>query len=175
MFAFFRSGSNRLIISELYQRIAGVSRHPGFYTDLGVPLEGRFNVLVLHLAIILRHMRNWPAPADDVARDLTDHFFEQMDDVLREIGVSDIKVPKRMKEMAGAFLGKASAYDAAFASGSEQDLIKMLRRNIILSEDGHFLMRYAFEADRIMHDSCLGLLLRQDLKFPAPTKPAGEF
>jgi len=177
MFAFFRSGSNRALISGIYQHIAQASRQPGFYEDFGVPdtLEGRFDVLALHMAIVLRHMRSWPAPANDVTHDLTDYFFEQMDDVLREIGTSDIKVPKRMKGLASVFLSKAGAYDTALQRGSVDDLVEMFTRDIGPDVDSRLLALYALNADHMMNDSCLDLVLRQDLKFPVPSKPAGEF
>ena len=59
----------------------------------------------------MRALRELPAPADEVAKDLTDAFFRDMDASLSEMGVGDTVVPKRMKKVAEAFYGRAHAYD----------------------------------------------------------------
>ena len=58
----------------------------------------------LHVILVLRALRDLPPPADDVAKDLTDAFFQDIDASLREMGIGDIGVPKRMKKLAARFL-----------------------------------------------------------------------
>ena len=71
----------------------------------------------LHTILVLRALRELPPPADEVAKDLTDAFFQDLDASLREMGVGDTVVPKRMKKLAAAFYGRAHAYDAASRRG----------------------------------------------------------
>ena len=113
IFSLFRKDPRRAAIATLYQRIATASRAPGLYAALGIPdtLEGRFEALSLHMILALRALRGLPPPADEVAKDLTDAFFRDMDASLREMGVGDTVVPKRMKKLAEAFYGRAHAYD----------------------------------------------------------------
>ena len=113
IFSLFRKDPRRAAIATLYKRIATASRSPGLYAALGIPdtLEGRFEALSLHMVLALRALRELPPPADEVAKDLTDAFFRDMDASLREMGVGDTVVPKRMKKIAESFYGRAHAYD----------------------------------------------------------------
>jgi len=84
----------------------------------------------LHLALVLRRLADLPAPAADMAQDLTDLAFHRLDQGLREIGIGDMGVPKRMKVLAKHFYGRAAVYHAALASGDRDKLIEALRRNV---------------------------------------------
>ncbi|MGB6969966.1 MAG: ubiquinol-cytochrome C chaperone family protein, partial [Methyloceanibacter sp.] len=78
------------------------TRLPVFYRDLGVPdiLEGRFGLLSLHLFILLHRLKGEGADGLALAQDLMDRFSQDMETVLRELGVSDVRVPKRMRNLA---------------------------------------------------------------------------
>jgi len=158
-------------IAALYARIANASRRPGLYAALGIPdsLEGRFESLSLHMILSLRALRELPPPADEVAKDLTDAFFRDMDASLREMGVGDTVVPKRMKKVAAAFYGRAQAYDPAFASADETELAEALGRNALGSDaPATMLARYALAADRSLKGVTLDMLLESGPAFPAP-------
>ena len=130
IFSLFRKDPRRVAIAALYARIATASRAPGLYAALDIPdtLEGRFESLSLHMVLSLRALRNLPAPADDVAKDLTDAFFQDMDASLREMGVGDTVVPKRMKKVAESFFGRALTYDPALNGDDEAALAEALGR-----------------------------------------------
>jgi cytochrome b pre-mRNA-processing protein 3 len=134
---FFRPDLRRRVMDGLYARIAGASREPELYLRLGVPDtgEGRFESLTLHVVLVLRRLRGLPAPADDVAQDLVDLTFSQIDAALREMGIGDVAVPKRMKALARAFYGRAASYDAALDAGDMALLAAALARNV-LGRDG---------------------------------------
>ncbi len=96
------------------------AREPLFYRDLGVPdtVNGRFDLLVLHLWMVLRRLR--PAPDGvGLSQALFDRFCDDMDANLREMGVGDLTVPKRMQAFGEAFYGRVAAYDVALAAGEE--------------------------------------------------------
>ncbi len=171
IFSLFRRNPRRLAIAALYARIANASRRPGLYAALGIPdsLEGRFESLSLHMILSLRALRELPPPADDVAKDLTDAFFRDMDASLREMGVGDTVVPKRMKKVAAAFYGRAQAYDPAFASADEIGLADALGRNALGSDaPATMLARYALAADKSLKGVTLDMLLESGPAFPAP-------
>jgi cytochrome b pre-mRNA-processing protein 3 len=137
MWPFVRRG--RLApIEHLHNRVAALARQRRLFTDIGVAdsFEGRFELLALHLALILRRLAELPPPAHDVAQDLTNIAFRRLDQGLREIGIGDLAVPKRMKMLAKAFYGRAAAYDAAFASGEPAKLVEALRRNVFAGGAG---------------------------------------
>jgi cytochrome b pre-mRNA-processing protein 3 len=102
-----------------------------FYRELGVAdtVDGRFDVLVLHLWMVLRRMKAMEGSAA-LRQNLFDRFCEDLDGNLREMGVSDLKVPKRMQEFGEAFYGRAAAYDLAIAEGQDE-LAAALRKNVL--------------------------------------------
>jgi cytochrome b pre-mRNA-processing protein 3 len=171
IFSLFRKDPRRTTIATLYKRIATVSRTPGLYAALGIPdtLEGRFEALSLHMVLALRALRELPHPADEVAKDLTDAFFRDMDASLREMGVGDTVVPKRMKKVAESFYGRAHAYDAPLNGADEAGLALALGRNVYGSEaPATPLARYALAADRGFKTVDLDTLLETGPVFPAP-------
>jgi cytochrome b pre-mRNA-processing protein 3 len=131
IFGLFRGRDRNLaIVDGLYAAVAEASRNPALYRDLGVPdtVDGRFDSLTLHAFLVMRRLRELPAPADDLAQDLVNAIFRQFDAALRELGVGDLTVPKRMKDMAAAFAGRSKAYEEAF--GDDAALSTALRRNV---------------------------------------------
>jgi cytochrome b pre-mRNA-processing protein 3 len=177
IFRLFRKDNRRVAIAALYERIATASRAPGLYAGLGLPdtIEGRFESLSLHMVLALRSLRGRPDPADDVARDLTDAFFRDMDASLREMGVGDTVVPKRMKKVASSFYGRAHAYDAPLDAVDESALAAALGRNAYGNEaPAAALARYALAADQGLRAIELETLLDTGPVFPRPEAFAEE-
>ena len=139
--------SLRGTIEAIYGMIVTQTREPLFYRDLGVPdtVNGRFDLLVLHLWIVLRRFRL----AQNVAKApqvLFDRFCDDMDANLREMGVGDLTVPKRMQAFGEAFYGRAAAYDAAVAAGADA-LAQALCKNVLNGvgmENAQQLANYSF-------------------------------
>ena len=106
-------------IEAIYGMIVTQAREPLFYRDLGVPdtVNGRFDLLLLHLWMVLRHLAAMPAGAE-LSQALFDHFCADMDANLREMAVGDLTVPKKMQALGEAFYGRAAAYDMALTDGS---------------------------------------------------------
>lgn len=117
----------------LYAAVLRVARDPVFYRDRGVPdtFEGRFDLLVLLLHLVLRRLRQLGEPTKGVAQALFDTMMDDMDCVLRESGVSDTAVPKKVRAMAAAFYGRGLAYDDAWASSDPSALEQALARNVL--------------------------------------------
>ena len=173
----FGKDPRREAIAALYGRVAAASRAPGLYLQLGVPdtVEGRFESLSLHVMLVLRALRVLPPPADEVARDLADALFRDLDAALREMGVGDTSVPKRMKTLAEAFYGRARAYDAPLDAGDAKGLSESLGRNVLGREGpADRLAHYALEADRRLRMQDLDGLLRDGPQFPDPDAVARE-
>ncbi len=117
-------------IEAIYGMIVAQARQPAFYAGLDVPdtVNGRFDMLVLHLWPVLRRLR--AVEAGDLAQELFDRFCTDMDGNLREMGVGDLTVPKRMQAFGEAFYGRTAAYDAALAAGGEA-LAAAINRNVL--------------------------------------------
>ncbi len=117
---------------ELYGAAVAAARQPWFYRVLGVPdtLDGRFDLVGLHAFLVIRRLSALPPPGPDVSQAVFDAMFADMDINLREMGVSDLTVGKRVKAMWEAFHGRATAYEAALAKTDDIALAEALARNV---------------------------------------------
>jgi cytochrome b pre-mRNA-processing protein 3 len=135
MFAQFlrRDRQRGRIASTLYGAIVAQSRTPVFYASFGVPdsVDGRFALLVVHLALVLRRLGDADQVSKDLGQEVFDLFCQDMDQSLREIGVGDLSVPKKMKRLAEAYYGRAAAYGAALDSGDKKALAELVERNLL--------------------------------------------
>jgi cytochrome b pre-mRNA-processing protein 3 len=115
---------------RLYHAVAEASRRPALYADLGVPdtLEGRFESLILHLYPVIDRLRGGGDSDGDFSRLLTEVFVTDMDSTLRDMGVGDLSIPRKMRDMFGAFAGRLTAYSAA--RGDAASLAAALERNV---------------------------------------------
>ena len=121
---------------RLYTAAVRQARQPIFYTEGGVAdtLDGRFDLIVLHVVPVMRRLRRCDEAGRQMSQALFDVMFDDMDQSLREMGVGDLRVGKRVKQMARAFYGRAKAYDEAFdqAPGAERRraIAEALERNV---------------------------------------------
>jgi cytochrome b pre-mRNA-processing protein 3 len=134
-------------IEAIYGMIVTQAREPLFYRDLGVPdtVNGRFDLLVLHLWMVLRRLKAVESGAA-LRQGLFDRFCEDMDANLREMGVGDLTVPKRMLAFGEAFYGRSAAYDTAVAEGREE-LAQALCKNVLDGGQIENARRLAFYAE----------------------------
>ena len=118
-------------ISTLYGMIVAQARLPCFYRDYAVAdtVNGRFDLIVLHLALVLDRLAQDPA-LQTLGQGIFDRFCQDMDHNLREMGVGDLKVPKQMRRLGEAYYGRAQAYRAAWAAKDDGALVEALERNI---------------------------------------------
>ncbi len=116
---------------RIYLSIVRQARRPEFYAVGGVPdsVDGRFEMIVLHLFLVLRRMK---AAGDDqdLPQRLYDLMFADMDQALREMGVGDLSVPKHIKRMVQAFHGRVAAYETALGDTGPAALEDALARNL---------------------------------------------
>ena len=137
IFSYFRQRrANREILDRLYGAVMAAARAEPLYRDYRVPdtFEGRFESFALHASLVAKRLNSLPSPAPDLARDFVDRIFSEFDGMLREMGVGDLGVPKRIKQMAAAFLGRAGAYVDALQSEDRAVLKSVLVRNIYASK-----------------------------------------
>ncbi|BBK31454.1 ubiquinol-cytochrome c chaperone [Allostella humosa] len=106
------------------------ARRPDFYIQAAVPdsIDGRFELIALHTFLVLHRLAP-DAEASDLSQALFDRFFADMDRSLREMGVGDMGIGKRIQHMAQSFYGRMSVYREALA-GDDAGLEAALRRNL---------------------------------------------
>jgi cytochrome b pre-mRNA-processing protein 3 len=159
-------------IDRLYGVIVAQARQPGFYGEIGVPdtVEGRFDMVVLHLVLVLRRLTREPE-GKALGRALLDAFARDMDDNLREMGVGDLAVPKQIKRMMEAFHGRSRSYASALTGGDPTALEQALGRNVFAGGAGAGaaqLAGYVRRAVPQLEATEGAQILAGSLAFPAP-------
>lgn len=121
----------------LYSALVVQARAPAFYALGGVPdsVDGRFDMIALHTFLVVRRLSGADATPDEagLSQALFDLMFADMDRNLREMGVGDLGVGKKIRVMVSAFYGRAKAYEdglAASVSDVPDLLVDALRRNL---------------------------------------------
>jgi len=132
IFRLFRHTPQDRIITSLYGTIVAQARLPAFYRSYGVPdtVNGRLEMIMLHAVLFLRRLEGEAAPARALGQELFDRFCRDMDESLREMGVGDLAVPRKMRRIGEAFYGRQMAYRAALAAPDDEPLVTTLQRNV---------------------------------------------
>lgn len=102
----------------LYAACVEQSRSPRLYAEMRAPdsVEGRFEVYTLHVVLIMDRLVNQGAQAAQTSQALFDAYAQALDDALREMGVGDLSVGKKMRRLGEAFFGRVKNYHAALAA-----------------------------------------------------------
>ena len=138
---FLRQKRHEAASHKLYLKLVGQSRMQGFYASGGVPdtVDGRFDLIALHTFLIIRRLSGSDASEKEheLAQVLFDLMFADMDRNLREMGVGDLGVGRKVRDMVSAFYGRAEAYEKALQAAPQDNaddkggvLAAALRRNL---------------------------------------------
>lgn len=107
---------------RLYAAAVEQARVPQFYAHLGVgdTVMGRFELYTLHTVLLVLRLKGRGSQAAEVAQALFDAYLEGLDIALREMGVGDLSVGKKMKKLGRAFYGRVGSWEAALAEQSDE-------------------------------------------------------
>jgi cytochrome b pre-mRNA-processing protein 3 len=137
---------------ELYGSVVAAARQPAFYGIMGVPdtPEGRYELVALHLYLALESV-GAVARQSDLKQRLIEVFINDMDDCMREMGVGDMGVPKKVKRAAASFYERATNYQRDLATAENGALDGTIRRFIFADaaarwEASEALARYVRDA-----------------------------
>ena len=141
----FRRNPRATTIEALYGAIVAQARLPVFYLAYGIPdtVNGRLDVLMLHLAMVFERLSQGDKEAKAAGQEAFDRFCRDMDDHLREDGISDTKVPKQVRGVAAAFFGRHGAYISALRAGDDAALQTAIGRNVFEGADAPSVPRLA--------------------------------
>ena len=168
----FRRNPRGDTIAALYGTIVAQARAPAFYQVYAVPdtVNGRLEMVMLHAVLVLLRLEGEAAPLRALGQELFDHFCRDMDDSMREMGVGDLAVPRRMRRIGTAFYGRLAAYRAALAAPGDGELAAALERNVFggaaAGEAALQLAAYTREAARRL--AAQDGFARGELAFPDP-------
>ncbi|PKA41134.1 ubiquinol-cytochrome C chaperone [Rhizobium sullae] len=150
---FRKKNNNQVIVERQYSVLTAAARMPEFYETMHVPdtVMGRFEMLSLVMILFFRRTRSSGTSGQEIAQEIVDAFFEDIDHSIRELGISDNGVPKRMKKLAGMFYGRLESYSAAMDAGDRAALAAALNRNIHPQAAGAYdmarLANWMFDAE----------------------------
>jgi cytochrome b pre-mRNA-processing protein 3 len=144
----FRTRPRERLGQPLYELAVRQARDPGFYTQLGVAdrIDARFELYTLHVLLLVMRLRDEGERGAQAGQDLFDTYVSALDHALRELGVGDISVGKKMRKLGEALYGRMTAYESPLREGDAAALSAGLARNIHESEDaasGQRLAAYA--------------------------------
>ena len=156
----FRKRPSQSQGDPLYAAVAAQARQPAFYTVLGVAdrIDARFELYTLHALLLILRLRDEDenanvagasGPGVEAAQSLFDSYVSALDNVLRELGVGDVSMAKKMRTLGEALYGRMTAYETPLRGGDAAALSTGLARNVFESEDaerGAALARYALTA-----------------------------
>ena len=168
----FQPRSAALAGRRLYASAVQQARSPALYAAMGAPdtVEGRFELYTLHVALLLRRLKGQGDQAAETAQGLFDAYVQALDDALREMGVGDISVGKKMRRLGEAFYGRVKNYDEACAALPDAaPLAAIIGRTVLMDEAGAEagpLVDYAVAAMARLQDEPLDTLLQGDPSWP---------
>ena len=155
----------------LYTASVAAARDPLYFEALEVPdtLDGRFDLIGLFAALMIRRLRQLPAPGAALAQAVFDAMFADMDFNLREIGVGEMSVGKKIRVMWEAFHGRAQAYEAPLAGDDAGALALALGRNVwrgaAPAGQAQALAQAALAQDMALRKQALPAFLRGEVRF----------
>ncbi len=161
-----------LVGRRLYASAAAQARMPAFYVAIGAPdtVEGRFELYSLHVALLLRRLKGQGPQAAETAQGLFDAYVQALDDALREMGVGDLSVGKKMRKLGEAFYGRVKNYDEALAAlPDRQPLAAIIGRTVFMDKAGAVsgpVTDYAAAAMAKLEAEPLAALLQGDAPWP---------
>ncbi|MEO0543722.1 MAG: ubiquinol-cytochrome C chaperone family protein [Pseudomonadota bacterium] len=149
------ASANARIVNTTFETIVAAGRQPVLYANWGVPDTplGRYESLSLHLILFLHRTREASENVKALEQDVVDEFFKDIDHSVRELGVGDAGVPKRMKKLGKMFYGRMGPYWEAIDDNDEASLEDAITRNIMPEGskptapiDGKALARYMMKS-----------------------------
>ena len=122
------------LASDVYNDLVAYARSPAFYLSFGVPdsMLGRFEMICLHAFLLFRRLGKTDNAGRELAQTIHDRMFADLDQTLREQGIGDMGIGKRVKMLARNLYGRIGAYETGLAGGKDE-LTDALRRNLYAS------------------------------------------
>ena len=169
---FFTPRPSVLAGRALFVSASEQARRPAFYDLGGVPdtYEGRFELYTLHVVLLLRRLQGEGAQVAETRQGLFDAFVRNLDDGLREMGVGDLSVGKKMRKLGAGVYGRLKSYDTALAATGDEPLIALLTRTVFAGEvspGAPALAAYVRAADVTLAAEPTERLLQGDASWPS--------
>ncbi len=154
----------------IYNSIVAQSRQEEFYKNMQVTdsVTGRFDMISLHMILVLRRLRSENAEIKEFSQNLFDLFFKDMDNSIREMGVSDIAVPKKIQKMGSLFYGFLGKLTNSLDNNDEKELVIVVNNNIYDGKDrknAEKLSKYISETVKLLNKQNLEDIILGKISF----------
>lgn len=139
----FKKRPTASVGDALYAQAVAQARKPEFYTRLGVAdrIDARFELYTLHVLLLILRLRDEAGEAGaaeqgpEAAQSLFDTYVSSLDNALRELGVGDMSMARKMRNLGEALYGRMTAYETPIRAGEADVLALHLAKNVYESED----------------------------------------
>lgn len=133
-----RPRTSRQAGERLYAAAVDQARRSEFYTVSGVPdrIDARFELYTLHVLLLTMRLRSEGEAGHAAAQDLFDAYVSALDNALRELGVGDISMARKMRTLGEALYGRMTAYAPLLETGDADALAAALARNVLGADAG---------------------------------------
>jgi cytochrome b pre-mRNA-processing protein 3 len=174
--------ARREVADRLYRDLVKQARMTAFYRELGVPdtPEGRFEMVGLHVALVVLRLRTAGEPGRALGQELFDSMFADMDESLRHIGIGEMSVGKHVKRLARSFYARLAALDEVLGTSPRAALAQMLRTNVYhggTAPSAHqldALVSYLLSAKAVLRAQATEHLLAGELDWAPPGDPESQ-
>ncbi|WOC15025.1 ubiquinol-cytochrome C chaperone family protein [Pseudochrobactrum sp. MP213Fo] len=127
-----KSRVNEAITLSVYEKIVAAARQKRFYAEFLVPDTpiGRYEMLSVHVFLFMHRLKSEDSALKGLTQAIAEEFFKDVDHSLRELGIGDPGIPKRMKKLARMYYGRVLSYEHALDKDDVQELAVALTRNV---------------------------------------------
>lgn len=173
----FRDKKLNNVAHTLFSKVIEQSRIPFFYTNYDVEdtLDGRFDLMALHMSLLIYKLdQSEDVPkVPELKRMLQEAMFDNLDLTMREVGVGDLGVGKKVKVMAEAFYGRIKVYQEIIDKDSRQAMQEAIKRNLyrdreVDNEVVKKIVEYYFQQWDNVNQQRLSDVMKGELKFIEP-------
>jgi cytochrome b pre-mRNA-processing protein 3 len=137
-------------VRPLWHRVIELARDSGYYTEARVAdsIAGRFDMITAVLSAVMVRIEASDLRVESAL--LAELFVEDMDGQLREFGVNDVVVGKRIGKLMSVLGGRLGAYRSALNAGDLDKLTAAIARNVTFAPGADETAAARAVADRLM-------------------------
>lgn len=161
----FRPRTSQPSGERLYAAAVAQARAPDFYARLGAPdqIDARFELYTLHVLLLVMRLRDEGEAGREVGQSLFDVYVSALDHSLRELGVGDMSMSKKMRKLGGQLYGRMTAYEAPLRDGDAAALTEALNRNLYgraCAEGAPAIAAYALASRAVLAGQSVASVMR---------------
>jgi cytochrome b pre-mRNA-processing protein 3 len=141
-------------LDTLEETVSRAARRSDLFGPGGIEdtFDGRFDSLTHHAILLQQRLAAEGEPGRKLGQAYADRLFRSFDHALREIGVGDFTIPKKVRKLSEAFHGRAVGLLSALDSGEDAQLDAVLAKNLfsVSAPSAEVLRRFGVYTTRLV-------------------------